>query len=216
MLSADSMLVVDVFSKVSWWRLELRDELLPRVQATRDAEEELVMRLAGRRFGGGVGRGALRGYPLKRFLRRAERGSRRDAWTIREAFVSWRGNGEMRRRIGICRWGLEITSIIGWRDAALDGLRDAGVLGNRVRFYEDLPYAAEREMSAIMRRFWRSDAGVDYVRNSRWLEKCARFKAAVAPSYASQLTESQIQSVVRYARRAAEGRSGCGDFMTKR
>jgi LmbE family N-acetylglucosaminyl deacetylase len=194
-------LVMDVFSRVSWWRFELRDELLPKVQEIRDAEERLVMRLAGadlRQWG--FAEAPLRGYPLKEIFttdRKPEAVGTHAA--IRSAVRALAAE----RKSSVQFWylplgiGNHIDHRIA-RDAALDGLRDAGVPGEDVTFYEDLPYAAQEPGPADRSEFLRAILPTARLRH-HFIEGALRLKQRLLRAYRSQLTASQVQRVIDYA-----------------
>lgn len=211
MLSAANhtpFLVVDVFSTVFWWRFDLSEGILSRVQTTRDAEEKRVMRLTNstlRRWG--LAEAPLRGYPLKEIfttIRKPESERTHEMIRTRVRDLAAEKPGE--------RWflplgiGNHIDHRIA-RDAALDGLRDANVSAKNVAFYEDLPYAAQQpgvqDFSGFLQNILPTSRLEILVRT-----KVEANKAKLLRFYYSQLTRPQIESVSEYASRIAS-RSPC-------
>ena len=206
-------LVIDVFSTVSWWRFDLTDGILPRVQTTRDAEEEQVMRLTSsklRRWG--LAEAPLRGYPLA------------EIFTTERKEEAARTHQTVRRRVNELalekpgdRWflplgiGNHIDHRIA-RDAALDGLRDANVPARQVAFYEDLPYAAQEPGVQDYSGFL---AGVMPEAKLRISGRTGvqPIKQRLLRLYYSQLTRPQIDSVLEYAERI-DFRSPCERIWT--
>ncbi len=201
-------LVVDVFSKVSWWRFDLNEGILPRVQTTRDVEEESVMRLTRsklRRWG--LAEAPLRGYLLKEIfttLRKPEAVGTHESIRTRVRELAVEKPGE--------RWflplgvGNHIDHRIA-RDAALDGLRDADVAGKTVAFYEDLPYAAQLPAVGDFACFLQAilpEARLEVLVRT----KVESNKPLLLRFYYSQLTRSQVESVSDYARRI-DSRTPC-------
>jgi LmbE family N-acetylglucosaminyl deacetylase len=194
-------LVIDVFSTVSWWRFDLNDGILPRVQTTRDAEEERVMRLTNaklRRWG--LSEAPLRGYPVKEIFT-AERKSEAALTheTIRRQVCELAVEKPGERWFLPLAIGNHIDHRIA-RDAALDGLRDANVPARQVSFYEDLPYAAQEPGVRDYAEF------LSAVMPGTKLRICGRtgvqpIKQRLLRLYYSQLTRAQIDSVLEYAER---------------
>jgi hypothetical protein len=207
MLEEGPFCVIDVFSRVSWWRFPLADDLLPFVQRTRDAEEELVMRLARSRLERwGLAEAPLRGYPLADIFTTLRLPEAVETHRVIRERVRDRAARDLQADwflpLGI---GNHIDHRIA-RDAALDGLREAGISARNVHFYEDLPYAAQQPgvqdfsgfLCAVMpeaRLTQRPASGVSGKRN-------------LLRAYHSQLTVNQIESVIEYARRVSP-RSAC-------
>ena len=201
-------LVVDVFSTVSWWRFDLSEGILSRVQTTRDAEEERVIRLTNsqlRRWG--LPEAPLRGYPLKEIFttpRKPEAAGTHEMIRTRVYDLALEKPGE--------RWflplgiGNHIDHRIA-RDAALDGLRDANVPGKSVAFYEDLPYAAQQpgvqDFSGFLQNIL-PEARLEILVRT----KVESSKPRLLRFYYSQLTRPQIDSVAEYAGRI-NSRSPC-------
>jgi LmbE family N-acetylglucosaminyl deacetylase len=194
-------LVIDVFSTVSWWRFDLSDGRLARIQTTRDAEEEKVMRLTHSRLRRwGFAEAPLRGYPLA------------DIFTTERKVEALKTHNRIRGRVKDLaeeksreRWflplgvGNHIDHRIA-RDAALDGLRDADVPAKAVYFYEDLPYAA------MMPEIQEYSEHLTGVLSGARLEVSSRtpalpLKSRLLRFYYSQLTRRQIDSVQEYAER---------------
>jgi LmbE family N-acetylglucosaminyl deacetylase len=194
-------LVIDVFSTVSWWRFDLSEGILPRVQTTRDAEEERVMHLMNaklRRWG--LPEAPLRGYPLEEIFtspRKEEAAQTHE--TIRRRVTELALEKPSERWFLPMGIGNHIDHRI-TRDAAMDGLRDANVPARQVSFYEDLPYAAQEEgvqdfsgfLSAVMPGAKLRVSGRTVVQP---------IKQRILRVYYSQLVRSQIDSVLEYAER---------------
>ena len=206
-------LVVDVFSTVSWWRFDLSDGILPRVQTTRDAEEELVMWLTRsklRRWG--LPEAPLRGYPLE------------EIFTTARKEEAVRTHETIRRRVNELalekpgeRWflplgiGNHIDHRIA-RDAALDGLRDANVSARQISFYEDLPYAAQEPGVQDFSGFLQTVMPEARLRVSG-RTGVQPIKQRLLRLYYSQMTRPQIDSVLEYAERI-DFRSPCERLWT--
>jgi LmbE family N-acetylglucosaminyl deacetylase len=194
-------LVIDVFSTVSWWRFDLTDGRLARIQTTRDAEEEKVMRLTHSRLRRwGLAEAPRRGYPLEEIFTTERKPEALKTHEIIRQRVRDLAEEKSRERwflpLGV---GNHIDHRIA-RDAALEGLRDAGVAAKAVYFYEDLPYAA---MVPDIQEFSGFLAGV--LPDAR-LEISSRtialpLKSRLLRFYYSQLTRRQIDSVQEYAER---------------
>ncbi len=192
--------VVDIFSRVSWWRFDLSEDALPRIQATRDTEEGWVMRLAGAELiRWGLAEAPLRGYPLAEIFttdRKLEAAATHEF--IRSAVC------KLARERHATNWYLPLA--IGnhidhriARDAALDGLREAQTPLEKLHFYEDLPYAAQQAGVEDYSSFL---AGV--LPGCRLGESAVRVdqgKLRLLRAYGSQLTPSQIDLVFEYSRR---------------
>jgi LmbE family N-acetylglucosaminyl deacetylase len=197
------LLVLDVFSTVSWWRFDIGPKVLPRIQAARDAEEDLVMRLCGasiQRWS--LAEAPLRGYPLKEIFvadKLPEAAQAHDfiRRRVREAAAA---HPKAEWFVPLCI-GNHVDHRIA-RDAALDGLRDAGVEAKRVTFHEDQPYAAQepgpRDFSGFLTKIMPAarlvpvlgEPVVSYAMKLRLLRV-----------YYSQLTAGQITAVGAYARK---------------
>ena len=194
-------LVLDVFSTVSWWRFDLTDGMLPRVQTTRDAEEERVMRLTNaklRRWG--LPEAPLRGYPLEEIFttdRKPEAARTHEIVRRRVTELALeKPNERWYLPLGI---GNHIDHRIA-RDAALDGLRDANVPARQISFYEDLPYAANEEGVQDYSSFLTNLMPPARLRMSgRTIVQ--PIKMRMLRVYYSQLVRSQIDSVLEYAER---------------
>jgi hypothetical protein len=207
MLWTTGSTVIDVFSRVSWWRYELSDQVLPIVQRARDAEEDLISRLTAWNVDRWeLAEAPLRGYPLKEIFtapRLPEAAAAHEAIRNRvREFAGYQNNSQ--------RWfvplgvGNHIDHRIA-RDAALDGLRDAGVRAGQVEFYEDLPYAAQQPGLQDFSDFL--SAVVPAARLTVAREYDAHpLKRRLLRTYHSQLTPSQIESVYEYACRVRPGR----------
>jgi LmbE family N-acetylglucosaminyl deacetylase len=193
--------VIDVFSRVSWWRFPLSDEVLPLVQRTRDAEEDLIARLTTDRLAErwGLAEAPLRGYPLKEIFTTDRKTEAAATHEVIRARVRELATPDAKKQ----RWflplgvGNHIDHRIA-RDAALDGLRDAGVPAGQVEFYEDLPYAAQQPGVQDFSDFLAASLP------SARLAVTTRYpvhplKRRLLRAYRSQLTASQIESVYEYA-----------------
>jgi hypothetical protein len=193
--------VIDVFSRVSWWRFEIPEGVLPVVQRTRDAEEDLVMRLTRcnlHRWE--FAEAPLRGYPLREIFTTAR---------LPEAVAMHERIRERVRTFAAekpeARWYLPLA--IGnhidhriARDAALDGLRDAKRSMDTIRFYEDLPYVAQQPGVQDFSDFL--SAVVPGARLASEMEHVkAPSKRRLLRAYYSQLTASQIELVGKYGLR---------------
>jgi hypothetical protein len=202
-------IVVDVFSTVSWWRFDLNADVLPRVQAARDAEEELVMRLTQcelRRWG--LAEAPLRGYPLKEIFiaERLPEASETHA-IIRDKIIA------LAREQQLAFWflplgiGNHIDHRIA-RDAAIEALESLKVDPGHILFYEDLPYAAQDPELRDYTGF------LEAVMPGRPLKPLFSFsghkrthalKQRLLRVYWSQLTPSQLAGVGAYARSFGRG-----------
>ena len=194
-------LVIDVFSTVSWWRFELSEGILPRVQTTRDAEEERVMRLANaklRRWG--LPEAPLRGYPLAEIFTTARKPEAvKTHETIRRRVTELALEKPNERWFLPLAIGNHIDHRIA-RDATLDGLRDANVPARQVSFYEDLPYAAQLEGVQDYSDFLNDVMPTAKLRMSG-RTVVQPIKMRMLRMYYSQLVRSQIDSVLEYAER---------------
>ena len=206
-------LVIDVFSTVSWWRFDLSDGILPRIQTTRDAEEERVMRLTNsklRRWG--LPEAPLRGYPFEEIFTTA-----RKEEAVRTHETVRRRVHELALEKPSDRWflslgiGNHIDHRIA-RDAALDGLRDANVPARQVTFYEDLPYAAQEPGVQDFSDFLSAVVPGAKLRMSG-RTGVQPIKQRMLRLYYSQLTRAQIDSVLEYAERI-DFRSPCERLWT--
>lgn len=192
------VVVVDVFSTVSWWRFKGSLVELPRIQQARDAEESLVVRLARcelRKWA--HGEAPLRGYPFSEIFTAAvlpsDDGLRR---SIREAIAKLAAEFPAATFFLPLGVGNHVDHRI-LRDAAIDVLRPANGAA-RVRFYEDLPYAAKtperRDFSAFIPG--------QRLRPAEQF-KYGRLKTELLRIYWSQLTGAQIRMVGDYGERFA-------------
>lgn len=190
-------LVLDLFSTVSWWRLPIESHEDPKIQQARDAEEDLVAELTGatvRRVG--LMEAPRRGYPLGEIFTADIRPDDDAGERVRGAVSSLAREGDYiwYLPLGV---GNHVDHRIA-RDSALPALLAANVPVERIRFHEDLYYAARLE-------------GVpdfsDFVPGRRLAvaEETSvdvGLKMTLLRAYWSQLTLSQIVSVGEYARRS--------------
>lgn len=141
MLGDCSCLVVNVFSKTSWWRFAPAPDNLPEVQATRRAEEELVSRLAGVPvLNLDLPEALLRGHAMDSVFSAEADDRDADAIAAVAAAVD-----RLQKEHPLAHWFLPH----GWgnhidhrivRDAALERLLGK-VRDSHLHLYEDLPYA---------------------------------------------------------------------------
>ena len=189
--------VLDLFSTVSWWRLPIDSYEDPRIQQCRDAEEDLMAHLTGatiRRVG--LPEAPRRGYALSDIFTTEILPTEAAGETIRAAVTALAGEGAYQWFLPLCV-GNHVDHRIA-RDASLDALLAANVSTDRIRFYEDLPYATKTPGFL--------DYG-DFV-PGRKLELAeltpinVTLKKMLLRAYWSQLTNAQITAVADYAQRS--------------
>ena len=190
MLQDPRHLVVNVFTRSAWWRFGQADAGL--IQRVRSAEEELVSRLTGcALMGQDLPEALLRGYAMDRVF--VDGPDERDAEAARaiEAALA-----ELAMKHPLARWLLPLG--VGGhidhrlaRDAGMRALSTAGVPIDRVRLYEDLPYAAASEDRPAM-------AGAAEPLD---IEESLEWKMELLRAYWSQFVHAHLQPVRRYARR---------------
>jgi LmbE family N-acetylglucosaminyl deacetylase len=190
-------LVMDIFSAVSWWRFPFGSPTDPRIQLVRDAEEDLMAKLVGCHVQKmGLSEAPLRGYTLENLFN-AEISPRDTevAETIRsrlQPFIS----DTLQQWFLPLGVGNHVDHRLA-RDTVLSALLQANVPPQRIRFYEDLFYAAQSPGIPDFSEFVPShrlrlmDQTVIAVGN----------KTRLLQGYGSQLTWSQINMVTEYARR---------------
>lgn len=189
-------LVLDLFSTVSWWRLPIESHEDPKIQQCRDAEEDLVAELTGatvRRVG--LMEAPRRGYPLGEIFTADVRTDEAAGKTVQTSVMKLASEGEYvwYLPLGV---GNHVDHRIA-RDSALAALLAANVPEERIRFFEDLYYAARLDGVPDFSDFVPRRKLV--VADEAWID--VGLKMTLLRAYWSQLTLSQIVSVGEYARR---------------
>jgi LmbE family N-acetylglucosaminyl deacetylase len=192
-------LVLDVFSRATWWRFAPPDSV-EEIQRVRHDEERLVTSLTGARLQMlDLPEALLRGYTMHDVFQPPV--ASRDS-IVRAALAA--AIEELTREsvlwllpLGI---GNHVDHVIA-RDETLAALEHAGVPNHRIFFYEDLPYAADQSgipnfSDAIPGRHLRPGSRGPIPGNIKF--ECLR-------AYWSQLTWRQIELVREYARRVGSG-----------
>jgi LmbE family N-acetylglucosaminyl deacetylase len=188
-------------SQTRWWRFG--EAPIKEVQAIRAAEESLMARLIGARLRSlELPEALLRGYRYEQ-IATAQPGEQ-DAEVTRAVTAAAANAADQYPR---AHWRLPLG--VGnhidhrlTRDAALAGLRAAGVEENRIGFYEDLPYAATLPKSP---EFGDTPAGRTLKSSSFKIQ--IRWKRELLRLYWSQINWSQIVEVGEYAARIGGGRA---------
>jgi LmbE family N-acetylglucosaminyl deacetylase len=198
MLRSDT-LVVNVFSQVAWWRLPTATS--ERVQHIRHEEERLVSRLTGSPLRMlDLPEALLRGYPMDQVFGAAV--TERDR-TVRATLS--RNVADLARAHPIARWllplavGNHVDHVIA-RDETLAALQQAGVPADRIRFFEDLPYAADASGIPDF-----SEQVPDRRLRLSSKREIRQGKLECLRVYWSQLTWGQILNVQEYAKRVGGG-----------
>jgi LmbE family N-acetylglucosaminyl deacetylase len=198
MLFTDGVLVLNVFSRTAWWRFPYGPADLPKIQAARDMEEDLVSRLSGAEVRGlGLPEALLRGHRMEEVFTATP--DRRDEEVVRNVTEAV---AKLAREHPAARWYLPLG--VGGhvdhriaRDAAFEGLGE--VERARVHFYEDLPYAAKGEKTDFFEK--RSDLQLSReMMTSTDVEDLLDWKVELLRAYWSQLTWGQIEDVRKYGR----------------
>ena len=193
--------LIDVFSTVSWWRHDLKPEILPTVQRTRDSEEHWIAHLTGSKLEKwALGEAPLRTYPLKEIFTTARKEEAAATHQIIRRKVADRAQQNPKQDwILPLAIGNHIDHRIA-REAGLDGLRDAGVSPTQISFMEDLPYAAQtpgvKDYSNFLDEII---SGCKLKIKFEW--PVTKEKHRLLQFYGSQLTLSQIRMVHDYASR---------------
>jgi LmbE family N-acetylglucosaminyl deacetylase len=197
MLGDQSTLVVNVFSRSTWWRFGEEGEV-ERVLECRRAEESLVCRLTGEpAVALDLPEALLRGYVMAEVFAATPDG--RDAAVIE---VIGEKIAALAREHGLAHWYLPLG--IGGhvdhriaRDTALGALEQAGTKATHVHFYEDLPYAAKLGPDGD---FAHHLPGRVLVEERLDIEDELPWKIEVLRAYASQFRWSQVAEIGAYAR----------------
>jgi hypothetical protein len=189
-------IVLDLFSTVSWWRFAIESHEDPRIQLSRDAEEDLVAELTGatiRRVG--LMEAPRRGYRLDDIFTAEIVPTEAAGKTMQCPITSLAAEGSFRWYLPLAV-GNHVDHRI-TRDSALPALLAAGVTPDRIRFFEDLFYSAQtpgiHDFSHFVpgrRLLLAEQTTIDLKR-----------KISLLHVYYSQLNESQIKSVGDYAMR---------------
>lgn len=189
-------IVLDLFSTVSWWRFPIESHEDARIQQSRDAEEDLVAELTGatiRRIG--LMEAPRRGYRLDDIFTAEILPTEAAGATVQSAIASLAAEGSFHWYLPLAV-GNHVDHRI-TRDAALPALLAAGVPPDRIRFFEDLFYAAQ---TPGLQDFSNFIPGRRLVLAEQTPIDVKR-KLSLLHVYYSQLTESQIKSVGDYATR---------------
>jgi hypothetical protein len=197
---ARSWLVLDVFSRGGWWRLDRWDGHL--LQATRRQEEQTMARLSGARLlDCDLPEALLRGHDFNAVFS-TDAGAEGPAGADREAAARIEAEvAGLAARWGGARWYLPLGAgdhrdhrIC--RDAALRALRGRE---GRIAFYEDQPYAANQGGQPD---FGGAVPGLRLVpRLQEGTAEQMRWKLELLRVYWSQFTQHEIEQIARYARR---------------
>jgi LmbE family N-acetylglucosaminyl deacetylase len=189
-------LVLDLFSTVSWWRLPIASHEDPKIQRCRDAEEDLVAELTGatiRRVG--LMEAPRREYPLGEIFTADIRPDDVAGETVRAAVASLAREGDYVWFLPMAV-GNHVDHRIA-RDSTLSALLAANAPPERIRFFEDLYYAARLDGVPDFSDFVPGRKLI--VADETWID--VGLKMTLLRAYWSQLTLSQIVSVGEYARR---------------
>lgn len=196
--------VVNVFTRTAWWRLSAHPNVSD-VTRIREEEERLVAKLTNVHLDMlGLPEAVLRGYPFREVF--SEPVAARDTEVRRQLaarvtqFASAHPDARWLLPLGV---GNHVDHVI-VRDESLSALRHANVDPQHVRFYEDLPYAADIEgvpdFTTVIAGHPLHVAETLDVGDEKL--ECLRV-------YWSQLTWSQIVKVGEYGVRI--GRKGCAE-----
>ena len=186
----EQVLIVNVFSKTAAWRFPGAAGRVDEVQAIRRAEEALMARLTGARLHHmELPEAMLRGHSLEQIFTASPGES--DTGAASEIAA---GVARLATKYPEAQWRLPLA--IGnhidhrlTRDGGAQGLRAAAVPGDRICFYEDLPYAAKVAAKP-------EPAAVASLQPIAGL---LRWKLELLRIYWSQLTWPQIVEVGDYA-----------------
>ena len=202
-VEADSQsLVLDVFSRSAWWRFAGRAADREKVQQIREQEEHLAARLTSSRLQMlGLPEALLRGYTMEHVFQppvsERDREVRALLPGLVQAVAATHRNARWFLPLGV---GNHVDHVIA-RDETLSALEGAGIPNNRIRFYEDLPYAADiagvPDLSESLQGRRLRVSATSVVGEEKF--ECLRV-------YWSQLTWSQIVKVRDYTRRVGGGK----------
>jgi LmbE family N-acetylglucosaminyl deacetylase len=197
MLGDMATLVVNVFSRSTWWRFGGEGEI-ERVLECRRAEESLVGRLTGEpAVALDLPEALLRGHAMAEVFTATP--DARDAEVTEQIGTKV---AAIAREHPLAHWYLPLG--IGGhidhriaRDAALAALERAGTTPTHVHFYEDLPYAAKLAPNAD---FAHHLPGRVLVEERLDIEDELPWKIEVLRAYASQFRWAQVAEIGAYAR----------------
>lgn len=203
MLGDQSVLVVNIFSKTAWWRFGHEGADREKIQACREMEETLVARLSGSHvLALGLPEALLRGYAMDEVfgkVRDEESGS--TGAEIREAVLKLAEENPLSHWFLPLGVGNHVDHVL-TRDAAVSGLREAGVKETHLHFYEDLPYAAKlgptADFSANVPGFVLREEPLEIDESLGW-------KLELLRAYWSQFRWSELAEIGAYARAVGEG-----------
>jgi LmbE family N-acetylglucosaminyl deacetylase len=197
MLAGHNVLIVNAFSKSAWWRFPIGERDLPKIQACRAKEEDLVSRLCGAEIRAlDLPEALLRGHKLEHVFTAAPGDPDRDASQAISRAVS-----ELAARHALAHWFVPLA--VGdhidhrlTRDAARDALDAAGVKTNHLHFYEDLPYAAKLGPRAD---FSSHVPGLTLRQNPLEIDDVIGWKLELLRAYWSQFTWGSLVELRRHA-----------------
>jgi hypothetical protein len=205
MLGDHSVLVVNVFSQAAWWRFPhdpLRDAT--KIQACRNAEENLVARLSGcPQQSLDLPEALLRGGRVVADLFTATPDDRDAdvAARIKDAVVA------LARAHPLAHWYLPLG--VGdhidhriTRDAALDALAPTDIKPTHLHFYEDQPYAARLGAKTD---FSKQVPAITLTEDPLGIDEDLPWKIELLRAYWSQLSWADLLDVKTYARSAGGG-----------
>jgi LmbE family N-acetylglucosaminyl deacetylase len=201
---SSNVTVIDVFTRTAWWRLSAHPNVAD-VTRIREEEEHLVAKLTNVHLEMlDLPEAVLRGYPFREVftdpVAPRDADVRRHIATRITQFATAHPNAHWLLPLGV---GNHVDHVI-LRDQALNALRHANVDPQRIRFYEDLPYATDLQgnpdFSNLIAGHRLGVAETHEVGDEKL--ECLRV-------YWSQLTWSQIVKVGEYGVRI--GRRGCAE-----
>jgi LmbE family N-acetylglucosaminyl deacetylase len=198
MLAGQDVLVVNVFSKTAWWRFQMDESDIERIQGCRAMEEAVVSRLSGAEIRGlELPEALLRGHKLDEVFKAAPGKRDRDVIESIKQMV-----GDLAVKHAQADWflplgvGDHIDHRIA-RDAAREALTAAGVGAGRLHFYEDLPYAAKEKDAD----FSGKAPGLKLAKSVLKIEEVIGWKVELLRAYWSQFTRGSLEELKDYAGR---------------
>jgi LmbE family N-acetylglucosaminyl deacetylase len=190
-------LVLDIFSMASWWRFPFDSPSDPRIQLVRDAEEDLMAKLVGCQVQKmGLPEAPRRGYTLENlFTAEMLPQDAEVAETIRGRLQPFMSDPHQQwfLPLGV---GNHVDHRLA-RNTVLAALLQANVPPQRIRFYEDLFYAAQSPGIPDFTEFIPGHR----LKLAEQTPIDVRMKTRLLQVYGSQLTWSQIRMVQQYAHR---------------
>jgi LmbE family N-acetylglucosaminyl deacetylase len=200
MLGDQSTLVLNVFSRSTWWRFDGAPGDVDTILACRRAEETLVSRLSGEPMTNlDLPEALLRGHAMADVFTAKADARDEDVSARIEASVS-----SLAHEHRLAHWFLPLG--VGdhidhrlARDAASAALDRAGVKPTHLHFYEDLPYAAKLGPDAD---FAHHLPGRTLVEETLEIDDDLPWKIELLRAYWSQFRWSQVAEIGAYARAA--------------